>query len=156
MELDLLSLRKMMKAEFRIEIGTLIVSSVNDRIRQGFSPRALCLGVGGGALLGFLNSKLGFEIVGALRSLVYSHGVIVINVIPPNVFFSKILVKQLQDVFHKFYAMDAKNDGNIVLIATVSPIVSNDHDSGSCVRVCFYRVASYNTSPLGLDRLQLC
>ncbi|MFS8033118.1 putative S-adenosyl-L-methionine-dependent methyltransferase [Helianthus anomalus] len=60
----LVSLGKMKKVEFRIDTGTLIVSSVNDRIRQGFSPRALCLGVGGGALLSFLNSKLGFEVVG--------------------------------------------------------------------------------------------
>ncbi|MFS7997959.1 hypothetical protein Hanom_Chr12g01148091 [Helianthus anomalus] len=129
MELDLVSLRKMMKAEFRIDIGTWSAPPLEVVKKSVFR---------------------------ALRSLVYSHGVIVINVIPPNVFFSKTLVKQLQDVFHKFYAMDAKNDGNIVLIATVSPIVSNDHDSSSCVRVCFYRVASYNTSPLGLDRLQLC
>ncbi|KAM0064171.1 putative S-adenosyl-L-methionine-dependent methyltransferase [Helianthus debilis subsp. tardiflorus] len=77
-ELGLVSLGKMKKVEFRVDIGTLvqpyltqmvsglflIVSSVNDRIRQGFSPRALCLGVGGGALLSFLNSKLGFEVVG--------------------------------------------------------------------------------------------
>ncbi|MFS7939174.1 putative S-adenosyl-L-methionine-dependent methyltransferase [Helianthus anomalus] len=77
-ELGLVSLGKMKKVEFWVDTWTLvqtyltpmvsglflIVSSVNDRIRQGFSPRVLCLGVGGGALLSFLNGKLGFEVVG--------------------------------------------------------------------------------------------
>ncbi|PQQ06960.1 methyltransferase-like protein 13 [Prunus yedoensis var. nudiflora] len=34
------------------------------RIRSGFRPKALCLGVGGGALLGFLKAELGFQVVG--------------------------------------------------------------------------------------------
>lgn len=43
---------------------SLISSYIDERIRCGFRPRALCLGVGGGALLGFLNDKLDFEVVG--------------------------------------------------------------------------------------------
>ncbi|KAJ0661204.1 putative S-adenosyl-L-methionine-dependent methyltransferase [Helianthus annuus] len=230
-ELGLVSLEKMKKVEFRVDTGTLvqpyltpmvsglflIVSSVNDRIQRGFSPRALCLGVGGGALLSFLNSKLGFEVVGveadevvlsvargyfgltdgksvklivgdaikslgslndkfdvvmvdldssearsgtsapplefvkkpvfrALRSLVYSHGVIVINVISPNELFYETLVQQLQDVFHKVYAMDVKNDGNIVLMATVSPIAANDHDCAFSKRLRAVVSGSYMES----------
>ncbi|XP_076890990.1 uncharacterized protein LOC143542240 [Bidens hawaiensis] len=207
-ELGLTSLMSMKKVKFRVDIGTLVqpyltpmVSgisligpSVNDRIRLGFTPRALCLGVGGGALLSFLNGKLGFEVVGVeadevvlcvarryfglndgksvkvvvgdamksveslngkfdvvmvdldssearsgisapplefvkksvfrgMRSLVYDHGVVVINVIPPNELFYETLVQKLQDVFHKVYAVDVKNDGNIVLMAMVSPVV---------------------------------
>ncbi|KAJ8765855.1 hypothetical protein K2173_020371 [Erythroxylum novogranatense] len=38
---------------------------VEERIRLGSKPRALCLGVGGGTLLSFLRSKLGFEVEGA-------------------------------------------------------------------------------------------
>ncbi|KAL4576769.1 hypothetical protein LXL04_012868 [Taraxacum kok-saghyz] len=45
--------------------GLLLISPhLNDRIQQRITPRALCLGVGGGALLTFLNTKLGFEVVG--------------------------------------------------------------------------------------------
>ncbi|KAL9997608.1 putative S-adenosyl-L-methionine-dependent methyltransferase [Helianthus debilis subsp. tardiflorus] len=230
-ELGLVSLGKMKKVEFRVDTGTLvqpyltpmvsglflIVSSVNERIRQEFSPRALCLGVGGGALLSFLNSKLGFEVVGveadevvlsvargyfgltdgksvklivgdaiqligglndkfdvvmvdldssearsgtsapplefvkksvfrALRSLVYCHAVIVINVISPNELFYETLVQQLQDVFHKVYAMDVKNDGNIVLMATVSPIAANDHDCAFSKRLRAVVSGSYMES----------
>ncbi|KAJ8557577.1 hypothetical protein K7X08_003202 [Anisodus acutangulus] len=34
------------------------------KIGNGIKPKALCLGVGGGALLGFLSSQLGFQILG--------------------------------------------------------------------------------------------
>ncbi|KAL6997796.1 hypothetical protein U1Q18_007921 [Sarracenia purpurea var. burkii] len=43
---------------------SLINSYLERRIRDGFKPKALCLGVGGGALLTFLNKQLGFEVVG--------------------------------------------------------------------------------------------
>ncbi|KAI3520371.1 hypothetical protein L1887_09757 [Cichorium endivia] len=43
---------------------SLIASHLNERIQQGFTPRALCLGVGGGSLLSFLNTELGFEVTG--------------------------------------------------------------------------------------------
>ncbi|XP_059628412.1 uncharacterized protein LOC132271143 [Cornus florida] len=43
---------------------SLISSCLDQRIRGGFRPKALCLGVGGGALLGFLNAQLGFEVIG--------------------------------------------------------------------------------------------
>ncbi|KAA8534512.1 hypothetical protein F0562_032029 [Nyssa sinensis] len=43
---------------------SLIGSYLDERIRCGFRPKALCLGVGGGALLTFLNTELGFQIVG--------------------------------------------------------------------------------------------
>ena len=42
----------------------MIASHLGNRIQQGVNPRALCLGVGGGALLTFLNTQLGFEVVG--------------------------------------------------------------------------------------------
>ncbi|KAH0980965.1 hypothetical protein GBA52_008142, partial [Prunus armeniaca] len=41
----------------------LIASYIEGRIRSGFRPKALCLGVGGGALLGFLKAELGFQVV---------------------------------------------------------------------------------------------
>ncbi|KAM5550842.1 eEF1A lysine and N-terminal methyltransferase [Rosa sericea] len=37
---------------------------IQGRIRSGVRPKALCLGVGGGALLGFLRTQLGFQVVG--------------------------------------------------------------------------------------------
>lgn len=43
---------------------SLIGSYLEHRIRDGFRLKALCLGVGGGALLGFLDDQLGFEVVG--------------------------------------------------------------------------------------------
>ncbi|GLT75330.1 hypothetical protein SLA2020_470630 [Shorea laevis] len=42
----------------------LIASRIEERIEAGFRPKALCVGVGGGALLGFLRSQLGFHVVG--------------------------------------------------------------------------------------------
>lgn len=42
----------------------LISSHVEERFCSGFMPRALCLGVGGGALLTFLRTQLGFEVLG--------------------------------------------------------------------------------------------
>lgn len=66
------------EVEFRPDLGVLVhpylapmVASLSligcyldERIRSGFSPKALCVGVGGGALLGFLRTQLGFEVVG--------------------------------------------------------------------------------------------
>ncbi|XP_061998467.1 uncharacterized protein LOC133715822 [Rosa rugosa] len=37
---------------------------IEGRIRSGVRPKALCLGVGGGALLGFMRTQLGFQVVG--------------------------------------------------------------------------------------------
>nr|XP_043634275.1 eEF1A lysine and N-terminal methyltransferase [Erigeron canadensis] len=76
--LDLGRLREMKEVEFRVDTGILvhaylnpmvcglflIVVPLNERIERGLTPRALCLGVGGGALLSFLNAQLGFEVVG--------------------------------------------------------------------------------------------
>lgn len=42
----------------------LVCGDVEARIRNGFRPKALCLGVGGGALLAFLRAQLGFEVMG--------------------------------------------------------------------------------------------
>lgn len=43
---------------------SLISSCIEERIRSQFRPKALCIGVGGGALLAFLKAQLGFEVVG--------------------------------------------------------------------------------------------
>ncbi|KAF4355915.1 hypothetical protein F8388_025918 [Cannabis sativa] len=43
---------------------SLIGKHIQDRIFSGFRPKALCLGVGGGALLSFLKTQLGFEVLG--------------------------------------------------------------------------------------------
>ncbi|KAK3036329.1 hypothetical protein RJ639_031736 [Escallonia herrerae] len=43
---------------------SLIGSYLDEQIRGGLRPKALCLGVGGGALIEFLSEKLGFEVVG--------------------------------------------------------------------------------------------
>ncbi|KAK7277254.1 hypothetical protein RIF29_18405 [Crotalaria pallida] len=43
---------------------SLISEYLDGRIRNGFRPRALCLGVGGGALITFLTTQLGFDVVG--------------------------------------------------------------------------------------------
>lgn len=47
-------------------VAGLVLNSgyVEGRIRNGFRPKALCLGVGGGALLTFLRTQLGFEVMG--------------------------------------------------------------------------------------------
>ncbi|XVE75526.1 hypothetical protein DITRI_Ditri12bG0100700 [Diplodiscus trichospermus] len=42
----------------------LIGSSIEERVQSGLRPKALCLGVGGGALVGFLKTQLGFQVVG--------------------------------------------------------------------------------------------
>lgn len=45
--------------------GLVVISSyLDEQIRCGIRPRALCLGVGGGALLRFLSDQLGFDVVG--------------------------------------------------------------------------------------------
>ncbi|KAI3721803.1 hypothetical protein L2E82_32821 [Cichorium intybus] len=75
---DLESLRKIENSKFVADPSILvhphltsmiaglsfIVSNVDPRIRQGFAPRALCLGVGGGVLLSFLATNLWFEVTG--------------------------------------------------------------------------------------------
>ncbi|KAJ0101956.1 hypothetical protein Patl1_05947 [Pistacia atlantica] len=43
---------------------TLIGSYLGERIQSGFRPKALCVGVGGGALVSFLRTQLCFEVVG--------------------------------------------------------------------------------------------
>ncbi|KDP45026.1 hypothetical protein JCGZ_01526 [Jatropha curcas] len=66
------------EVEFRPDIGvlvhpylipmvaglSLVSSPIEDRILNGFKPKALCLGVGGGALLSCLRTQLGFEVFG--------------------------------------------------------------------------------------------
>ena len=42
----------------------LVGCCTEERIQCGFKPKALCIGVGGGALLRFLRAQLGFEVVG--------------------------------------------------------------------------------------------
>ncbi|KZV47044.1 methyltransferase-like protein 13 [Dorcoceras hygrometricum] len=43
---------------------SVISTCLDERIQDGFRLKALCLGVGGGALIGFLSKKLDFEVVG--------------------------------------------------------------------------------------------
>lgn len=43
---------------------SLIASSIDEQIQTGHRPKALCVGVGGGALLSFLATHLDFEVVG--------------------------------------------------------------------------------------------
>ncbi|CAK9321551.1 unnamed protein product [Citrullus colocynthis] len=43
---------------------SLIASSIDEQIQTGHRPKALCVGVGGGALLSFLAAHLDFEVVG--------------------------------------------------------------------------------------------
>ncbi|KAE9621135.1 putative S-adenosyl-L-methionine-dependent methyltransferase [Lupinus albus] len=43
---------------------SLISEHLEGQIQNGFKPKALCLGVGGGALLSFLTTQLGFEVMG--------------------------------------------------------------------------------------------
>lgn len=43
---------------------SLVGPHLEEKIQSGYRPRALCLGVGGGALLSFLYNRLGFEVVG--------------------------------------------------------------------------------------------
>ncbi|KAI3520367.1 hypothetical protein L1887_09752 [Cichorium endivia] len=227
---DLESLRRMVNAKFEADTTvlvhqymtpmvagiSLIVSHLDERIQLGYTPRALCLGVGGGVLLSFLNTQLGFEVTGVeadkvvltaathhfglnrsgtirlivgdaieviqnfppqntrgntdaskvnndakfdvvmvdldsseaqngisapppkfvkkpvfrnARSLLGDHGVLIINVVPLNELFYKTLVNELKDIFHKVYGIDVGNQGNFVVMATVSPTSSNDHDN---------------------------
>ncbi|KAI3721810.1 hypothetical protein L2E82_32828 [Cichorium intybus] len=117
----------------------LIASHLNERIQQGFTPRALCLGVGGGSLLSFLNTELGFEVTGVevdevvltaatqhFGLLLGDHGVLIMNVVPlDNVFYTK-LIQKLKDVFQKVYEIDVEDEENYVFMATVSPTFFND------------------------------
>ncbi|XP_019464942.1 PREDICTED: methyltransferase-like protein 13 isoform X1 [Lupinus angustifolius] len=43
---------------------SLISEYLEGQMQNGFKPKALCLGVGGGALLTFLTTQLGFEVMG--------------------------------------------------------------------------------------------
>ncbi|CAI9766217.1 unnamed protein product [Fraxinus pennsylvanica] len=43
---------------------SVIGSHLEIRIKGGIRPKALCLGIGGGALLGFLSSQLNFDVTG--------------------------------------------------------------------------------------------
>ncbi|KAK9158792.1 hypothetical protein Scep_005366 [Stephania cephalantha] len=43
---------------------SLIASNLEDCVRLGSKPRAFCVGVGGGSLLTFLHTQLGFEVIG--------------------------------------------------------------------------------------------
>ncbi|GKD70839.1 methyltransferase-like protein 13, partial [Tanacetum coccineum] len=214
--LGLERMRELKGVEFRLDTSVLvhpyltpmvcglflIVGSLNEQIQLDFCPRALCLGVGGGALLSFFSNELGFKVVGVeadevvlsvarhyfrlndgksvqviigdaiemiekvacgvnvdgvdakfdvimvdldsnearsgisalppkfvrksvfqvMRSFLHDHGVLVINVISPNKVFYENLVRKLQDFFYKVYEMDVANDGNVVLMATLTPI----------------------------------
>ncbi|XP_073314621.1 uncharacterized protein [Primulina huaijiensis] len=51
---------------------SVISTCLEERIQDGFRPKALCLGVGGGALIGFLSKKLDFEVVGVEIDVVVS------------------------------------------------------------------------------------
>ncbi|XP_021295799.1 methyltransferase-like protein 13 [Herrania umbratica] len=42
----------------------LVGSWIDERFQVGFRPKALCLGVGGGAVVGFLKTQLDFQVVG--------------------------------------------------------------------------------------------
>ncbi|KAL7614223.1 hypothetical protein Lser_V15G08216 [Lactuca serriola] len=75
---DLESLMKMEGAKFEVDTRVLvqqyvihmvaglflIVSHLKERYEQGFFPRALCLGIGGGVLLSFLNTQMGLHVTG--------------------------------------------------------------------------------------------
>ncbi|PIN05495.1 putative spermine/spermidine synthase [Handroanthus impetiginosus] len=60
--------------EFELDKGVLVqpylspmvagISAISQFLEGRIRPKALCLGVGGGALLGFLNAHLNFEVVG--------------------------------------------------------------------------------------------
>ncbi|XP_023773081.1 uncharacterized protein LOC111921737 [Lactuca sativa] len=235
-KLDLESLRKMKNAKFDVDTTVLvhpyltpmvsglflIASHLNERIQQGFTSRALCLGVGGGALLSFLNTQMEFEVVGveadeavlsaakqyfglnngksiqlivgdaieviqnfatkgdtddsqvsfeglddkfdvvmadldssearngisapppefikksvfqAVRLLLHDHGVLIINVVPQNEVIYMKLVQELKDAFHKVYGIDVGNQDNFVLVATLSPSSSNDHENAFLKRL---------------------
>lgn len=43
---------------------SVIAPHLESRIKGGIRPKALCLGIGGGALLGFLSSQLNFDVTG--------------------------------------------------------------------------------------------
>lgn len=76
LSLDLIEIGERVK--FRPDIGVLVHaylvpmvascalngSYIGERIRSGFRPKALCVGVGGGALVSFLRTQLCFEVVG--------------------------------------------------------------------------------------------
>lgn len=194
---------------------SVIAYNLDNQIQRGFRPKALCLGVGGGALLSFLNAQLGFEVLGieedevvlriaskyfglkdsesvhlcvgdgiqmieklglgvptgsdarndnvldkingkfdvimvdldssdarmgtsapppefvqksillAAKTLLYEHGVLIINVIPP----SKGFYETLTDVFEELYEIDVADKENFVVIATVSQIQTGSGDA---------------------------
>ncbi|KAL6130292.1 PREDICTED: methyltransferase-like protein 13-like [Fragaria vesca subsp. vesca] len=185
---------------------------IEGRIRSGARPKALCLGVGGGALLGFLRTQLGFQVEGveadeevlrvsrqyfgledgehinvhvgdalevidklagacqveegcdvgsgndvdtkfdvimvdldssdardgliapplefvrkhvllSARSILSDHGILAVNVIPPNTSFYKTLIHTFEDVFNELYEIDVGNGENFILVAVASPLM---------------------------------
>ncbi|KAI3520375.1 hypothetical protein L1887_09762 [Cichorium endivia] len=238
-ELNLESLRKMKHTKFHVDTTvlvhpyltpmisglSLIASHLNERIQLGFTPRALCLGVGGGALLTFLNTQMGFQVVGveadeavlsaanqyfglnneesiqliigdaidviqnfpsqrtngdtddshvnidgldakfdvimvdldsskagngisapppefvkknvfnSAKLLLHNHGVFIMNVVPLDEVFYMTLIQELKDAFHKVYGIDVGNQDNFVLVATLLPSSSNDHDNAFLKRL---------------------
>nr|XP_010940481.1 eEF1A lysine and N-terminal methyltransferase [Elaeis guineensis] len=211
---------------------SLIAPSIGERVRSGSMPRALCVGVGGGALLMCLRSKLGFDVLGveaddvvldvarrrfglveddflkvcvgdgigliesfarerttacggledgqvldriggavieklgdpssgfdaimvdldsgdamsgigapplefvrkdvlsAARSVLHDHGIVVVNVIPPDGCFYKGLIDAFRQVFAELYELDAGNGENHVLVASASPVGAAASDTG--------------------------
>ncbi|GFZ11182.1 S-adenosyl-L-methionine-dependent methyltransferases superfamily protein [Actinidia rufa] len=181
-ELDTVSLVQPYFAPM-VAILSLVGSCLEETIRGGFRPKALCLGVGGGALLTFLNEQLGFEVVGVeadevalsvarkyfglqddngcwlgnadrlddkfdvimvdldssdvgmgtmapplefveksvlrdARLVLSEHGILVINMIPPNRSFYELLVHEFREFFSELYEIDVGNGENFVLVAT--------------------------------------
>ncbi|CAN4114307.1 unnamed protein product [Withania somnifera] len=204
---------------------SVIESFLDAKIGNGIKPKALCLGVGGGALLGFLSSQLGFHVLGievdnvvlqvarryfglehgnfvhlcvgdalemigkfatqlesdgfcgyvlengeclddfdgkfdvimadldsgdasigmsappmefveksillATRTLLSKDGVVIINVIPSDQSYYKLVMIELQEVFAELYEIDVGNGDNFVLIASASETghVSSHHQA---------------------------
>ncbi|GFZ11180.1 S-adenosyl-L-methionine-dependent methyltransferases superfamily protein [Actinidia rufa] len=227
-ELDTVSLVQPYFAPM-VAILSLVGSCLEETIRGGFRPKALCLGVGGGALLTFLNEQLGFEVVGVeadevalsvarkyfglqdgkyvrvcvgdgiefigklagqvrklnsdylgdfsvdngcwlgnadrlddkfdvimvdldssdvgmgtmapplefveksvlrdARLVLSEHGILVINMIPPNRSFYELLVHEFREFFSELYEIDVGNGENFVLVATATAIRSASSDT---------------------------
>ncbi|XP_022139329.1 methyltransferase-like protein 13 [Momordica charantia] len=182
---------------------SLIDSSIDGKIQIGHKPKALCVGVGGGALLSFLVTHLDFEVVGveidmevlrvarqyfglaeneflhisigdaieflentsksvkkqkpgydvimvdldssdarnsgivapplefvgrdvllSVRSVLSEHGIVVMNVIPPDKLFFENLIEKFRSVFDDLFQIDVDNGENFVVIGSVCPIRS--------------------------------
>lgn len=198
---------------------SLIAPWIGERVRSGVMPRALCLGVGGGALLMCLRSKLGFDVLGveadgvvvnvarrhfglvedeflkvcvgdgirlierfgregsrdlehgieklgvlssgfdaimvdldsgdamsgisapplelvqkdallAVRSALGDHGIVVVNVIPPDGSFHKGLIDAFREVFSELYELDVGNGENYVLVASALRVGAATSETG--------------------------